>query len=193
MANTPLLRITFGLLVLEFFVNKQPKKQNHRKPRRHSLKHYTMAPKSNPSTTKLNARRVRKRKARTEVSSSSSSSSENEKSSRSSRNENGVQEANQKSKKVERTPLAKKERRRQKVSEEPAEETEEDDTSADDDTPKPQQESFSSFYLRKVTAELADDLDKVRQSSDFNDRSLPMLVHALKQGESIFGKRLRGL
>lgn len=65
---------------------------------------------------------------------------------------------------------------------------EEDDTSADNDTPKPQQESFSSFYLRKVTAELADDLDKVRQSSDFNDRSLPMLVHVLKQGESIFGK-----
>ncbi|OCL11621.1 hypothetical protein AOQ84DRAFT_183401 [Glonium stellatum] len=51
-----------------------------------------------------------------------------------------------------------------------------------------QQESFSSFYLRKVTSELADDLDKVRQSSDFNDRSLPMLIHALKQGESIFGK-----
>lgn len=122
MANTPSLRITFGFLTLEFFVNKQPKKQNHRKPRRHSLKHYTMAPKSNPSITKPNARRVRKRKARTEgtvlsgfgfictralvanrftVSSSSSSSSEDEKSSSSSsRNENGVQEANQKSKKV---------------------------------------------------------------------------------------------
>jgi hypothetical protein len=116
-----LLRITFGFLVLEFFVNKQPKEQNHRKPKRHSLKHYTMAPKSNPSVTKPNARRVRKRKARTEgtvlsgfgfictralaanrfaVSSSSSSSSEDEKSSSSSRNENGVQEANQKSKKV---------------------------------------------------------------------------------------------
>lgn len=84
-----------------------------------SLKHYTMAPKLNPSITKPSARRVRKRKARTEgtvlsgfgsictktlianrfaVSSSSSSSSEDEKNSSS--NENRAQEANQKPKKV---------------------------------------------------------------------------------------------
>ncbi|KAF2500716.1 hypothetical protein BU16DRAFT_453450, partial [Lophium mytilinum] len=49
-------------------------------------------------------------------------------------------------------------------------------------------EDFKSFYLRRVTTELADDLDKVRQSNDFHDRSLPMLVHALQQGESIFSK-----
>jgi hypothetical protein len=54
-------------------------------------------------------------------------------------------------------------------------------------TDSPQSEGdFTSFYLQKVTAELADDLDKVREASDFTARSLPLLVHALKQGESTF-------
>lgn len=149
-----------------------------------------MAPQSKSSAAKPNARRVRKRKARTEVSSSESSSSESEdeKSSSSSSSEDGIEKADQKQGKVERAPSAKKQSRRQKFSKEPTEEVEEVDASADDEVSHQQQESFSSFYLRKVTSELADDLDKVRQSSDFNDRSLPMLIHALKQGESIFGK-----
>ncbi|ORX92551.1 ribosome-assembly protein 3-domain-containing protein [Clohesyomyces aquaticus] len=46
---------------------------------------------------------------------------------------------------------------------------------------------FASMYLRKVTIELADDLDKVREANDFTNRSMPMLIHALRQGESIFG------
>lgn len=59
---------------------------------------------------------------------------------------------------------------------------------------RPQQgEAFSSFYLRKVTAELADDLDKVRQAGDFRARtSLPMLIHALQQGEAIFSAEEKG-
>ncbi|KAF2258541.1 hypothetical protein CC78DRAFT_621734 [Lojkania enalia] len=54
--------------------------------------------------------------------------------------------------------------------------------------PKPvrRDEDFSDIYLRKITAELADDLDQVRNANDFTNRSLPMLVHALKQGESIY-------
>jgi ribosome assembly protein 3 len=47
-------------------------------------------------------------------------------------------------------------------------------------------EEFSAIYLRKVAAELADDLDKVREAQDFKANSVPMLIHALKQGESMF-------
>ncbi|KAF1970363.1 hypothetical protein BU23DRAFT_538056 [Bimuria novae-zelandiae CBS 107.79] len=47
-------------------------------------------------------------------------------------------------------------------------------------------EEFPSIYLRKVTVELADDLDKVRNAADFKVSSLPMLVHALRQGASVY-------
>ncbi|KAF2641260.1 hypothetical protein P280DRAFT_306608 [Massarina eburnea CBS 473.64] len=47
-------------------------------------------------------------------------------------------------------------------------------------------EDFASIYLRKVTAELGDDLDKVREAKDFKSSSLPMLIHALKQGGSMY-------
>lgn len=48
------------------------------------------------------------------------------------------------------------------------------------------QEDFTSIYLRKITTELADDLDKVREAQDFKASSVSMLIHALKQGESFF-------
>jgi ribosome assembly protein 3 len=48
------------------------------------------------------------------------------------------------------------------------------------------QKAFSDIYLRKVAAELADDLDKGREAQDFKASSIPMLVHALRQGESLF-------
>jgi hypothetical protein len=51
---------------------------------------------------------------------------------------------------------------------------------------KQAQEDFSTIYLRKVAAEFADDLDKVREAQDFKASSVPMLIHALKQGESLF-------
>jgi ribosome assembly protein 3 len=47
-------------------------------------------------------------------------------------------------------------------------------------------EDFSAIYLRKIAAEVADDLDKVREAQDFKANSVPMLIHALKQGESMF-------
>jgi adenine C2-methylase RlmN of 23S rRNA A2503 and tRNA A37 len=47
-------------------------------------------------------------------------------------------------------------------------------------------DDFSALYLRKLAAEFADDLDKVREAQDFKASSVPMLVHALKQGESLY-------
>lgn len=52
--------------------------------------------------------------------------------------------------------------------------------------PTQPKEDFSAIYLRKIAAELADDLDKVREAQDFKANSVPMLIHALKQGESMF-------
>lgn len=47
-------------------------------------------------------------------------------------------------------------------------------------------EDFDAIYIRKITTEVADDLDKVRSAQDFKANSIPMLIHALKQGESLF-------
>lgn len=47
-------------------------------------------------------------------------------------------------------------------------------------------EEFDAIFIRKITTELADDLDKVRSAQDFKANSIPMLIHALKQGESLF-------
>lgn len=47
---------------------------------------------------------------------------------------------------------------------------------------------FSSWYLRQVTKELGEDLEKVRSASDFKDSSLPILINALQQGESLFSR-----
>ncbi|KAF2130165.1 hypothetical protein P153DRAFT_264455, partial [Dothidotthia symphoricarpi CBS 119687] len=51
-----------------------------------------------------------------------------------------------------------------------------------------QEDEFNTIYLRKITTELADDLDKVREAQDFKASSVPMLIHALKQGGSLFSK-----
>ncbi|KAL8693989.1 MAG: hypothetical protein Q9218_001288 [Villophora microphyllina] len=40
--------------------------------------------------------------------------------------------------------------------------------------------SFESFYLKQITAEFADDLDKLRNAPDFSEKSVPVLVDALK-------------
>ena len=53
------------------------------------------------------------------------------------------------------------------------------------------EESFQSFYLRKVAEELAEDLDKARSASDFSERSLPILIQALQQGIGVFSKEER--
>ncbi|KAL9078593.1 MAG: hypothetical protein Q9157_002476 [Trypethelium eluteriae] len=53
------------------------------------------------------------------------------------------------------------------------------------------EEAFKGFYLRKVTEELAEDLDKARSASDFSERSLPILIEALQQGVGTFTKEER--
>ncbi|KAL2045646.1 hypothetical protein N7G274_002074 [Stereocaulon virgatum] len=50
----------------------------------------------------------------------------------------------------------------------------------------PPQESFESYYLRRVTAAFADDIDKVRAAPDFTSKSVPILIQALKQGAYSF-------
>lgn len=47
-------------------------------------------------------------------------------------------------------------------------------------------EQFAAQYLQRLTGELAEDIDKVRNSDDFKSDSVPFLVHALQQGASQF-------
>ncbi|MCJ1477125.1 hypothetical protein MMC13_005796 [Lambiella insularis] len=47
--------------------------------------------------------------------------------------------------------------------------------------------TFESLYLQAVTREFADDIDKVRNASDFRESSLPILIDALRQGAAIYG------
>lgn len=47
-------------------------------------------------------------------------------------------------------------------------------------------ESFEAYYLRQITEEFADDIDKIRNAPDFNEKSVPVLVHALKQSGAHF-------
>ena len=35
--------------------------------------------------------------------------------------------------------------------------------------------------MKGITTEFADDIDKIRNASDFNDQSVPILVEVLKQ------------
>ena len=37
-----------------------------------------------------------------------------------------------------------------------------------------------------ITAEFGEELNQVRQAKDFGERSLPMLVRALRQGVNVF-------
>lgn len=47
---------------------------------------------------------------------------------------------------------------------------------------------FSAYYLQRVTQELSEDLDKVRNAEDFKADSIPFLVRALQQGAELFSK-----
>ena len=51
--------------------------------------------------------------------------------------------------------------------------------------------SFEALYLRQATAEFADELDRLRGAADFSDRSVPMLVEALRQGAARFSEAER--
>lgn len=45
---------------------------------------------------------------------------------------------------------------------------------------------FMSCYLQRVTQELCEDLDTVRNADDFKAESVQFLVHALQQGAQQF-------
>jgi ribosome assembly protein 3 len=47
-------------------------------------------------------------------------------------------------------------------------------------------EDFTRYYMQRATEEFAEDLDAIRTADDFQDSALPILVHALQQGTSIF-------
>ncbi|KAI1175324.1 ribosome-assembly protein 3-domain-containing protein [Nemania sp. FL0916] len=47
-------------------------------------------------------------------------------------------------------------------------------------------EEFTSWYLQQCTKEFAEDLDKIRSADDFKGPALPMLIHSLQQGTSMF-------
>jgi ribosome assembly protein 3 len=53
------------------------------------------------------------------------------------------------------------------------------------------EDAFTSFYLRQMTTEFAEDLDKIRSAGDFNDKSLGLLIGALKQGRECFDRHDR--
>jgi hypothetical protein len=52
-------------------------------------------------------------------------------------------------------------------------------------------DDFEAFYLKAVTEEFADDIDKMRNASDFSAESLPILIAALKQGAALYGPEER--
>ena len=52
----------------------------------------------------------------------------------------------------------------------------------------PPKEDFESYYMKRVTAEFADDLDKLRNAPDFSEHSVPILIQALKQGSKGFSE-----
>lgn len=54
------------------------------------------------------------------------------------------------------------------------------------DSNQSQQAPFSALYLQKLTQELSEDLDKIRNADDFKAESVPFLVHALQQGAQQF-------
>ncbi|KAK0937179.1 hypothetical protein LTR29_011295 [Friedmanniomyces endolithicus] len=54
------------------------------------------------------------------------------------------------------------------------------------------EQAFEDFYLRQVTKEFANDLDKLRAANDFHGTgSIALLVGALRQGTACFGTEER--
>ncbi|KAL9133578.1 MAG: hypothetical protein Q9175_005237, partial [Cornicularia normoerica] len=52
----------------------------------------------------------------------------------------------------------------------------------------PPKEDFESYYIKQVTAQFADDIDKLRNAPDFSEQSVPVLIQALKQGSKGFSE-----
>lgn len=48
--------------------------------------------------------------------------------------------------------------------------------------------TFQDYYVQLMTSEFSDDLDKLRQSKDFNEKSLYLLIQSLKEGAKMYSK-----
>ena len=46
--------------------------------------------------------------------------------------------------------------------------------------------AFTRFYMQRATTEFSEDLDRLRGADDFKEDALPLLIHALQQGTSLF-------
>ncbi|CAD0082468.1 unnamed protein product [Aureobasidium vineae] len=135
------------------------------------------------------AGRLRKRKARTEVSDSSDSSD----SSSSSESDSSDSEPTPK-----KQTVVKSKAKANTVQRSPSRSSSpEEDQTTTPSTSGPQvgdtkaEDAFTSFYLRQMTTEFAEDLDKIRSAGDFNDKSLGLLIGALKQGRECFDRHDR--
>ncbi|KAG9676152.1 hypothetical protein KCU99_g4163, partial [Aureobasidium melanogenum] len=136
-------------------------------------------------------KRLRKRKARTEVSDSSDSSSSD--SSSSSESDSSDSETTPNKQVVSKSKVKTK-----TVAKSPSRSlSPEEDQTITASTDGPQvgdaeaEDAFTSFYLRQMTTEFAEDLDKIRSAGDFNDKSLGLLISALKQGRECFDRQDR--
>ena len=54
--------------------------------------------------------------------------------------------------------------------------------------PRDPEQAFEDFYLKQATKEFANDIDKLRSAPDFNERNVPILIQALRQGTACFAE-----
>ena len=57
--------------------------------------------------------------------------------------------------------------------------------------PVDSEKAFEDFYLKQATKEFANDIDKLRSAPDFNERHVPVLIRALRQGTACFSREER--
>ncbi|KAF1352341.1 ribosome-assembly protein 3-domain-containing protein [Delphinella strobiligena] len=136
-------------------------------------------------------KRIRKRKARTEVSSDSSSDSTS--SDEQSEAEEKVVRVEKKQKGTKNKQFKVKSHSASTLSTDPSATSSnvpDSPTTINAHTANNQtaEDAFTSFYLRQMTTEFAEDLDKIRSAGDFDNKSISMLVAALQQGRSCFTK-----
>ncbi|KAI5248755.1 hypothetical protein E4T42_05559 [Aureobasidium subglaciale] len=132
-------------------------------------------------------KRLRKRKARTDVSDSSDSSD----SSSSSESESSDSEPTPQKKSVVKTKAKPKTKTVQRSPSRSSSPEEDQTPSGPQVADAEAEDAFTSFYLRQMTTEFAEDLDKIRSAGDFGDKSFGLLIGALKQGRECFDRHDR--
>ncbi|KAF2730462.1 hypothetical protein EJ04DRAFT_515254 [Polyplosphaeria fusca] len=146
----------------------------------------------NGAVAALKKKRSKKSKSRTEINLSDSESDNN--AARQSKKHKNTRSSPDEPPAANPTP-PRKESKKKKTKPEPVPLTPPSPSSEIQTAPPTQprrEEDFVSLYQRKIAAELGDDIEKVRGANDFSDRSVPMLVHALRQGVSMFSAEEKG-